>query len=379
MFKYPIFPPLFAVLLTTYTTYGATPMKDTEKASTVATLSSDHAALYALLTTNPAKALTTARSARVEFDKEVQEKTREICSHKRIEDVIHSLCLLQKTHEEKHPYFFLLECTGFFNNPPTEPCLLSRLHRPHIRDFFKNFVADKINETLKDSDSLTYASFGCGKCFLDATILAGVAQKNQPKSISVHLIDPTLQLATLYATFFGKSRKVETEKECDFDFLKKDLQEKTATFITHLKKIGVLEEIPPEKNFMLIAITLQETNTLCKHLENSIRAFFPKTTDVSITLHESGESYINYCAKNHISLADCLIAADIEDSVSLQKGSLKDCIKLFITSLQTNPKALCFYLGTDHKTEHKPGIIQQFSLSENAEKTTIITKTLIPE
>lgn len=75
-----------------------------------------------------------------------------------------------------------------------------------------------------------------------------------------------------------------------------------------------------------------------------LQKIFPQA-QLSLLVHASTDEYLQYLDDNKLSYPSVITAVDIEDEMSLMRGSTTNYLKLCVLSLQQNPSSKNFFLS----------------------------------
>ncbi len=204
--------------------------------------------------------------------------------------------------EQQWPIFLLDECQK-------DSCILSRNKNPQFRGKYEERVSEALGKKIKESPyaRLNYTSFASGNMFQDFVILTKALAKNPRAHIIINLIDTKYAFYELYKDRVNKHRIVQ----------KGDINFDTYNQVEDFQKNMIL--------YLHVA-----ANQFTRTLEN----MFPEAT-LTLALHASCASYINYLEDKKYTYPDVLVSADIitakEDS-----GADSDYIKLITATLKKN-------------------------------------------
>lgn len=254
----------------------------------------------------------------------------------------------------KNPIFLLEECdTGndWFC------CLMSRSINARYRHKFEELVKD---ELLSKSESLkravNYVSFGCGGLLQDLIILTKALAAKPTMHVNIHLIDLKFFALAVFLDRQHNSRIVDLNTA--FEVNEPALKE----CVAYLNKVypGVFNEKTSDDEAMIdLKCSLYSQYGEVKQFGSWLQKTFPKT-QLSFAVHNMAEEYLIYIQEKKLLAADIVVAADIEDEMSMIKGSFKDYGNLCGEMFKKNSSVVNMWLS---KTDDQASAcIRTFSL-----------------
>ena len=181
---------------------------------------------------------------------------------------------------------------------------------------------------------IEYAGFGTGGSFQDFVIIAKTLAQKPDAILSIHLIDPKFTPYVKICDLLGHSRSIDQEQTTDFLALMDQ-------FIPYARKNWGAEQLSDaeiEQNILGECLPIEEK---MRQFVSFLKKMFPQAT-LSLSVHENGQSYLDYRGKQHLPCADVLTAVDIEDEMSLLAGSTVVYARLCKEVLKNNPIAETF-------------------------------------
>lgn len=263
---------------------------------------------------------------------------------------------ITRKYEASCPIHLLGECTkeGF------GACLLSRSYQPLYRNHFENkTVAALLQKSCEhEHQPIEYVGFGTGGSFQDFVIVLKALVQKPNLAMSIHLIDREFTPYVFCREAESNSRLICHNQATNFLKLLPEIIAKVRT-----------EKWVDEKSSDNQASRLIIGHCLKK--EEAMRLFisyltktFPRA-QLSLHVHESAQSYLDYIKQHRLNPADVVAAADIQDEMSICSGSQKDYLLLCKETLLHNPSAINFLLSkinnetqggiTEVALNHKPG------------------------
>jgi len=248
-----------------------------------------------------------------------------------------TLLSLIKTYEKKHPLFLLGECVqgdGFLSG--LLDCPLLRRVTPSYRASFEEKVSQQLIEKIElneESESpINYTSFGCGGAFSEFIILTKVLSKKPNANLVIHFIDHNYVFYVFAADCLGFSRKIiKNQKQFDFS----NNLYKCRKYIASKGPMPQLSDNDFLIKLLSNCIQIQQQN---EQFLRELMQSFPNAK-LSLFIHESTDSYLKYLNQYKLPYADVFSAADIQDEMSVSRGSLDNYIKLCAKTLEkkSNP------------------------------------------
>lgn len=300
--------------------------------------SCSHPELIDVLLTNPVVGLTNIYATNEKFCNELRQDGLE--DEKNVLRLMERFEFFIKKYEQENPLFLLGECTqnGFFD------CVFTRSINPSYREKFEKRVSQKLIEKIssnkQDEGAISYTSFGCGGALSEVIILAKALAKQPDAHLIIHLIEGNNIPYVTAADFLGVSREIKiNQKSLNFD-------DKLTEYKQFMVSKG--EEIECTDNDLHIrlvsnCIKIQKKNEqILTWLTNT----FPDAK-LSLFIHEFTDNYFNYLDKHKLPYADVVSTADIQDEMSLLRGSVTNYAKLCIKTLEKKSNACNVWLAKD--------------------------------
>jgi hypothetical protein len=254
-----------------------------------------------------------------------------------------------KKHEKNCPLFLLGECIS----EDGKVCCLSRAYCPKYRESYESRVCDSLLEKLQKSDAVVhYVDFGSGGAFQALVILARTLSKKPDSSLVVHLIDMKHTPYTASRDTLEVNREVTLQDDYDLKAIMPQLLQRGKE-----EWDGGNEEDSVIESRILSSYFVAEERG--KQMIGWLARTFPHAK-LSLSLHESAQSYLNYLEKTGLPSPDVVSAADIQDGKSLDCGSIKNYFLLCYQALQKKPHSINLLLSRE---KHSVGGLSQLSLT----------------
>jgi hypothetical protein len=307
-----------------------------------------------LLLTDPEKALGRVKKVSNACSKEGEAELEHSVS-----DEVVLFKKLVKKHEKNCPVFLLGECTS----EDWGACCLSRAYCPQYRDQYESRVCDSLLEKLqKNGDAVHYVDFGSGGAFQTLVVLARTLSKKPDSSLAVHLIDPKHTPHTVSRDTLQVHRAVNIHDDYNLEPIMPQL-------LQHGREEwgGKNDEDSVIRKGILSGYALVEEQG--KQMIGWLAKTFPDAK-LSLSLHESSQSYLNYLEKIGLPSPDVISAADIQDEMSLIHGSMQGYSLLCRQTLQKKPDSINWLLG---KKSQSTGCLTQLSLTPLSGASTAVS------
>ena len=297
-----------------------------------------------LLLTDPRKALNRTKKVSDAYSKEAKAELEHSTS-----DQVVLFKKLVKKYEKNCPVFLLGECTS----EDWGACCLSRAYCSKYRDQYELRVCDSLLEKLqKSGDAVHYADFGSGGAFQTLVILARTLSKKPDSSLAVHLIDMKHTPHAVSRDTLQVNREVTLQDDYNLEPIMPQLLQRGRE-----EWGGKNAEDKVIRDGVLGGYALVEEEG--KQMIGWLAKTFPHAK-LSLSLHESSQSYLNYLEKTGQPSPDVVSAADIQDEMSLLRGSVRDYSLLCRQTLQKKPDSINWLLG---KESQSTGRLSQLSLT----------------
>lgn len=314
--------------------------------------------LLDLLLTDPQKALGRTKKVSDAYSKEAKAELEHPTS-----DVVVLFKQIVKKHEKNCPVFLLGECTGEDGGA----CCLSRAYCSKYRDQYELRVRDSLLEKLQKSDDiLQYVDFGSGGSFQTLVILARTLSKKPDSSLAVHLIDVKHTPYAVSRDTLQVNREVKLQDDYDLETIMPQLLQRSRE-----EWGGKDQEDSELRNGILGGYNLIEERG--KQMIGWLARTFPHAK-LSLSLHESSQSYLNYLEKAGLPSPDVVSAADIQDEMSLMKGSMRNYGLLCRQALERKADSINWLL--DKKSQTKGGLSQVSLAPLSTESTEVSNEEL---
>lgn len=308
--------------------------------------------LYNLITSKPIEALEKLKEPYNSHREELLKKisSRQKLSDQKLKSVLEeTVKKIEKTSTDKHPYFTITEC----DDPE---CRLSRSQNPRARELFTQRV---VQESAHTKDTAHYVSMGSGRCFLDIQVIMGIIKKNHFKEIAIDFIDT--KYLTSYIKEVQSDYTLSNETPLDVPFLFEQT-EQTEQIIKLLRnQVPELAKYEDWKLLRNCAFWLSSTALLQSHIKKVFSVLAPETK-INLFFHSTVAHYLETKKS-----ADYVIAADIDDYLSLEKESLTAWDLLTTNVLKENKNARCYCLKRCPTFFFSNALIQKISASGKLE------------
>ncbi len=287
------------------------------------------------------------------------------------EDVIASWRARVKKYEKKSPLFFLGECAW----EDDVPCILSRLYEPKYRETYEDkVVAALVSKAADKQEPTHYVSFASGGRLTDLVILTKTLTKKPDAQLHVHLIDYEYTPFVFYLNAAGHSwhdmaAEVTFTPEIAESMVDQELALRLPTVSDFEKR--KYQEHPQEVRKYLkkqLLSSCLEAECMNQQFINFLRATFPQAS-LTFHIHESTDGYLRYREEQAISYPDIITAADMEDEMSIIKGSIEDYLKLCISAMQNKPESINIWLAKNR--QKGCGELHELSLQPKTKSTEI--------
>lgn len=246
--------------------------------------------------------------------------------------------LLEK-YTKKWPIFLLGECV----QEDWGHCVLSRVYEPNYRQQFESRVVTSLHSKLQSLPRPTqYVSFGSGGLFQDHVILTKTLAKKPDAQLDVHLID-------LKHTPYAHCR---------------DLLDNTRSVDSHISTdpvpvMSLFKKVAREKEWVAKTMGDEELTSVlvneCEGVEvpaqqslTWLKKTFPNAR-LNVYLHDTADSYQHYIERTHAQSPDVIVAADIEDEMSLLQSACPHYVQLCVRAQQKNTHADNLWLTKNRK------------------------------
>lgn len=317
------------------------------------------------LLTNPIEVSDNHGEIMTNFEREIEE------NQKRKQDSEKFLMIFNnavKKYEKESPIFFLGECTGTNSGLP---CIFSRKLNPHFRETFENIVSSRLIQCIDVSaDPISYTSFGCGDALQDMVVLAGVLAQKPNATLNINLIDVQHRWFIFANEYFKAPKKITKESAC-FDFKRFD-----GDFINAVKA----EANDDKKDCNTIKTELiagyLKIERRYKQFITWLQYTFPQAK-ISLCIHDSANSYIDYIKQHNLAYPDVISAADIQDEISGLKEGPRSYVKLTLQVLENKPNSSNVWLAKEFiKNENTPIYVNGVKQVLSDEKVSIWSYSL---
>lgn len=220
------------------------------------------------------------------------------------------------------PFFTLGECV----KEDFWPCVLSRDHDPKIRHRLEVRAVDYMHEiwTARPTTTLQYAGFACGGAFQDLVIATKFLSKNPTARVHFHLIDVKFTPFAFTRDLQKDDRDIELSKSTTVgDMVLVDLKQKAiqswGANAAYFQKPETVESLK---------LCAFDAEVRYKPFLGFLKDTFPQA-NIRLSLHAQAEDYLSYLNGKEYAPADLIVATDIQDEMSLLRGSVSDFNCLF--------------------------------------------------
>ncbi len=307
------------------------------------TLSKPDVKLVALLTIDSRKVLENVEQTRDRFYRELNSLDNGTNTELLFKTLL-------KKYEAECPIFMLGECNT--------QCGLTRKHWPQYRAAFEERTSLLLLEKLQPGQTVHYAAFASGDLFQDLVVLSKTLKMKPDASIVINIVDNNLTPYVYCRDVSSTTREVQENYTLQTQPIRREI-------IEHARKVWSAAKFDDNSIIEEISNECLNRETLLKQFLVTLKRNHPQA-NLTLFVHDSAQSYLDYIDKNQLPYPDVIATADIQDELSAMRGAAESYVSLCIKVLQKKPNASNVWLAHNYYVANS-AYLQSLSLEESTD------------